>query len=743
MSAKNPFWKVVSAVYMTLAVSVLVASVNELPDPVLHLPFNNNSVGDWPHKVNGELKWADGKFGQALLSDGKNSVVIERSFVGLTGSGTYSCWIKWNGSIPTGGCQFILTEMVANNPCWALVLFENSAEIGFYYQKRFDKPEEGLYVKTIPPKAGEWTHVAVAFTEAFTRIYVNGKLQVEGPAGGANQALGHKFCVGAGLNENWTPGFTGLVDDVRVYQKPLNEEDVQKLYQQQNDEDHAYREKTIYVAPGGSVRGEGTKSDPTTLDWAIRYAMAGDTVLLLPGYYVSCREDGKPQQFSVSVRGTKEKPIVFRPAVSEELYPVVIDTGLRGAAPYTTFEGLEIASSLPRPPDNLTNPEQVKLLGTELGLHVSGDEVCYINNIIHNLYDCNCPCNGGGEIYGNIMYNLGRKPLGGLQPHAWYIHNKGDVPLRIERNIIFETHGYPLHIYTGTGQPLENIEVRENVLFLSGYRLSNGRYEPVSSWAAVIVWGGTPKNITLDRNIIYGNSSDLRGMELRGITRVRITGNYVVDGAIHPKDCSDMVIADNTLIGTKGSTALEIQSPRNDGSPANYAIDRNAYCNVHFVVGHTDAKTGYKQVGYYREDPECFAKWKVLWGMDQNSKYMNELPKGTEVTLLKNKYDPARLDVIVRNWDRLDSVEVDLGGFLKEEDQYIIYDVLDLNRKGVGAFKDVTPVAQGKFSGEKVTLPLKKMQGKPDLDVFILFRKSMQGAMAAKSRQSATAAPGR
>ncbi|MEI6194666.1 MAG: LamG domain-containing protein [Verrucomicrobiota bacterium] len=77
-------------------------------------------------------------------------------------------------------------------------------------------------------KSNEWTHIAAVFDGASMKLYVNGVLDVSGPASGSIQRSGLKVYLGhAADGSPWR--FAGLMDEVRVTGAALTPD--QFLYQ--------------------------------------------------------------------------------------------------------------------------------------------------------------------------------------------------------------------------------------------------------------------------------------------------------------------------------------------------------------------------------------------------------------------------------------------------------------------------------------------------------------------------------
>jgi hypothetical protein len=74
-----------------------------------------------------------------------------------------------------------------------------------------------------------------------------------------------------------------------------------------------------------------------------------------------------------------------------------------------------------------------------------------------------------------------------------------------------------------------------------------------------------------------------------------------------------------------------------------------------------------------------------------------ERPKGAKIVLRPNKYDPARANVAIFNWEEKESVEVDVAGFLKPGDHYRFMDPKDFFGK---------PLLSGTCDGKLIKVPM-------------------------------------
>ncbi len=92
-----------------------------------------------------------------------------------------------------------------------------------------------------------WHHVAASFDNGYIKLYFDGELLVEGPGGAGNTFLSsssNSFNIGGqAANQIFTRHFDGLIDEVRVFDVALTDEQVQQMVYQEIENN------------GGNVRG--------------------------------------------------------------------------------------------------------------------------------------------------------------------------------------------------------------------------------------------------------------------------------------------------------------------------------------------------------------------------------------------------------------------------------------------------------------------------------------------------------
>jgi hypothetical protein len=192
-----------------------VAGTNVMPDGI----------------IRNEPEWTDGISGDALLFSPSSS--------GHVAFGTYdpsaeteelsvSVWVNWKGL--DGNWHSVCGKRDgwdASLIMWDICLDMSSGGIQFETNTADGK----VYIITPdPPAIDDWTHIAVTFDGSLGIIYVNGEWANEGEM---TFGLGRdaEFHLGCGTTGGGDP-FNGTIDEFRVYNRVLSEDEIAALYKQ-------------------------------------------------------------------------------------------------------------------------------------------------------------------------------------------------------------------------------------------------------------------------------------------------------------------------------------------------------------------------------------------------------------------------------------------------------------------------------------------------------------------------------
>lgn len=185
--------------------------------------------------VEGEAQYRPGRFGQALLcGDGGTRVAYPLADHLDPEFGTVAMWISPVNWRPSDRKMHIFIE--AGQPSAGWLLFYK------YYQgaKLLFRPQNDLlqasYPETPPLKwrTGEWHHIAATWLDGRLQLFVDGELVHTITETFLPDNLGDCFWIGdAGMGDvHKLLGAQTLVDDLRIYDRPLSPEAIARLARQ-------------------------------------------------------------------------------------------------------------------------------------------------------------------------------------------------------------------------------------------------------------------------------------------------------------------------------------------------------------------------------------------------------------------------------------------------------------------------------------------------------------------------------
>lgn len=174
--------------------------------------------------LNGDPKWVDGHFGGALEFDGSEDEVNVPYDAALNPEEAFTVCL-WANVEPGSGGHRAPISCRDDGPLSGYIIY---AEPGNTWQYWIGT---GAWNSVQGPAVdlGEWTHLAAVYSEDGQKFYVNGELAGEG-AGVLITNPDNNLLIGAGANERAVHEylFVGMVDDVRLYNRALEEDEISK-----------------------------------------------------------------------------------------------------------------------------------------------------------------------------------------------------------------------------------------------------------------------------------------------------------------------------------------------------------------------------------------------------------------------------------------------------------------------------------------------------------------------------------
>lgn len=192
------------------------------PNLVLYLPFEEGQgilTSDWSLSnkdgiINGAT-WTTGKQGngRALSFDGIDDYVNLSKLNSQNNAPiSFSAWIKWNGQ--TSPVSGIWGTTGGNNLNSHFEIQSNGMRLRIGNTNKGGMPS---------PPANEWAYVSFVYSGGFTKYYING-IEVDSFSGTTGEIFTgdiHRI----GLSDSGRP-FQGNIDEVRVYNKALTQEEI-------------------------------------------------------------------------------------------------------------------------------------------------------------------------------------------------------------------------------------------------------------------------------------------------------------------------------------------------------------------------------------------------------------------------------------------------------------------------------------------------------------------------------------
>ncbi|GEM_PF-5328339 len=210
----------------------------------VHYPFDSvvggktpDVSGRWPSAVlkNGAVLGA-GKVGSGIYFGGndKKHYVDTESDIELGPVYTISAWVRTHKNPGASDYpRIIAKEKWPDERSYALYINPNRKLVYL-----FNPDPKGAGTQSVVSNgnlnAWNWYHVAITYDSKKLRLYVNGKLDKETSASGEPFNNKYSLLIGTGRNSQSQTGFShhflGNIDDVRIYDRPLLEHEIEALY---------------------------------------------------------------------------------------------------------------------------------------------------------------------------------------------------------------------------------------------------------------------------------------------------------------------------------------------------------------------------------------------------------------------------------------------------------------------------------------------------------------------------------
>jgi hypothetical protein len=179
-----------------------------------------NETGASDGDISGAVRDNSGRFGRAVAFDGEDDVVTvpADAALALTTGMTLEAWVK-----PDQTTNWRTVMLKESNGGLAYALYANSLTDNPSVRAGVNGDSGVDAAEALDPN--EWSHLAATYDGNLLRLYVNGVQQASGAFPGELPSEPGPLTIGA--NNLWGERFSGLIDEIRVYNRRLTAEEIQ------------------------------------------------------------------------------------------------------------------------------------------------------------------------------------------------------------------------------------------------------------------------------------------------------------------------------------------------------------------------------------------------------------------------------------------------------------------------------------------------------------------------------------
>ena len=217
----------------------------------------NGNVGT----LAGPSRSASGRYGGALSFDGNDDLVTvaDAASLDLTSGMTLEAWVR--PSTLGGRWRTILVKEQTDDLAFAL--YAHTGGRGPSSHVFVSGDDRRARAATAIPAEG-WTHVAATYDGATIRVYRNGSVTASQAATGSIATSDKPLRIGG--NTVWNEWFHGLIDELRIYDRPLSVAEIAADMQAPLSGTAPAADTTAPVGPGGVTRTGATQTS-VSLSW--------------------------------------------------------------------------------------------------------------------------------------------------------------------------------------------------------------------------------------------------------------------------------------------------------------------------------------------------------------------------------------------------------------------------------------------------------------------------------------------
>jgi glucose/arabinose dehydrogenase/chitodextrinase len=177
----------------------------------------DSSGNGTPGTLEGGVSWTSGNTGSALTFNGVDALVTvaDAPSLELAGPLTLEAWVR--PATVNASYRTVVLKERSGGLCYALYADTSAGGPSGHVYVGGSEPRARA---AIPLAANTWTHLAMTYDSTTIRLYVNGSLAASTATTGSVTTSAGPLRIGG--NSVWGEHFSGVIDDVRVYNRALS-----------------------------------------------------------------------------------------------------------------------------------------------------------------------------------------------------------------------------------------------------------------------------------------------------------------------------------------------------------------------------------------------------------------------------------------------------------------------------------------------------------------------------------------
>jgi len=200
-----------------------------VPALAAHFKLNNDytdASGNENHGVNFGSVFSSGKIGQGASFDGRTDYVSAdySDSLDITGEITLSAWVYYEAQNDRNAS--VISKMATGSgwkySCFAMGIRSNRVRYG---------TDGGGKLSTQIFEPGNWYHLVMTHANGYSSLYVNGQLDSSATDTFIRSSAAPLIIGARKFGTRRVGEYTGLIDDVRIYNMAISEDAVQDLFE--------------------------------------------------------------------------------------------------------------------------------------------------------------------------------------------------------------------------------------------------------------------------------------------------------------------------------------------------------------------------------------------------------------------------------------------------------------------------------------------------------------------------------